>query len=86
MAHEGDNPPLAARQTVAGWLASLGPAFESFVESNLLHDVLRIAADYGFREIGTIQSLRAMWKRAWEHWLGYRQTGRAGCQGAPAPL
>jgi hypothetical protein len=62
----------------------LGPAFESLTESNLWHDVLRIAADYGFREIGSARSLRPMARRSWEHWLGYRKTGRAGYQDATA--
>jgi hypothetical protein len=68
MAHEGPNPPLTARQAVTGWLTSPGPASESCAESHLLHDVLRIAADYGFLEIGTVRSLRATWRNSWEQW------------------
>ena len=84
-AHEGPNPPLTARQAVTGWLTSLGPAFENRSESDVLHDVLRTAADYGFREVGTVRSLRAIWRNSWEQWLGYRQRGRATITGAGDP-
>jgi RNA-directed DNA polymerase len=84
-AHEGSNPPLIARQIAIGWLTSLGPAFESCSESTIFHDILRVAADYGFREIGTIRSLRTIWRRSWENWLGYRETGRYAYQGISTP-
>jgi retron-type reverse transcriptase len=74
-AHEASDPPRYAKQAITGWLFSLGPTFESCADTDLIHTVLRAAAELGFREAGNKSSLRATWKFGWECWLSYRKGG-----------
>jgi retron-type reverse transcriptase len=74
-AHEEHESPRHAKQAITGWLAFLGPTFESCADSDLIHTVLRGAAKLGFREVGNTKSLKAIWKDGWERWQAYRKVG-----------
>jgi hypothetical protein len=70
-AHAAEDPPAAARQSVYGWLSSAGPAFES--GNAEVHEVLRLAAEYGFRELATPDELRRHWEESWTRWQDVRK-------------
>lgn len=47
LAHATPHPPVTARLSLLGWVASVGPAFAN--GDAVLHTVLRLAAEHGFR-------------------------------------
>jgi len=70
-AHDHEDPPKAARQSLLGWISSCGPAFENGVSQ--IPMLLNLAAERGFRELASPDVIRERWERAWDRWSRYRQ-------------
>jgi retron-type reverse transcriptase len=68
-AHEHQDPYLAARQTLMGWINAYGPTFESGDPE----EVLRIAANHGFRELARLEDLHQQWHSSWTRWQRCRR-------------
>jgi len=71
-AHEHPDPPAVAKASVRGWIDSLGPTFEE--GGDAVSRALHTAAQYGFREIGSVEELRGLWEASCQRW---RKTRRA---------
>lgn len=80
LAHATPHPPVTARLSLLGWVESVGPAFES--GDAVLHTVLRLAAEHGFRELVSFEELRRHWEDAWIRWQEVRKHA---CQQAGRP-
>lgn len=75
-AHRKVNPPELARQVLQGWIAYLGPAFESGSDSyrkTMARRILAIAARCGFREAGTLAAVVDLIQWAVESWVRFSQ-------------
>jgi hypothetical protein len=80
-AHQTADPSRAASQTVAGWIDSAGPAYESKAD-HALNRIMDTAAQLGFREISSPRELEAQWQLSWKRWCALREkTHRAALQG-----
>ena len=75
-AHLAEGPPAAARVAVKGWMEAYGPAFDGRVEDDLLDRVLTTAAEYGFREIDSPETLLRRWRSSWRRWRRLRREVR----------
>jgi len=63
-----------ARQTLRGWIAAYGPAFESELEDDeTVTQVLTIAARKGFRELGSEAEVRGWLRESGQLWLEERE-------------
>jgi hypothetical protein len=67
-----DSPSQAARRAVLGWLGAAGPAIESVSATAIVGRVRRIAAQYGFRELGREAELEGALLGAHLKWHCYR--------------
>ena len=65
--HQLANPSLAATNVINGWIAALGPAFESRRQSELVQRVVQTAHRFGFRETNPANTRRA-WLAAGCSW------------------
>jgi retron-type reverse transcriptase len=79
--HDDDNPTEAARKSLLGWVDSLGPAFQNGVTE--IPAILRLAAEYGFRELASPEELRRHWELAWGRWRDIRDREYRRRQGLP---
>lgn len=55
-----------------GWLQAAGPAVASEGATGTVARVRRIAAHYGYRELGRVAELEDVLMGAHQRWLGYR--------------
>jgi hypothetical protein len=83
-AHEAENPTLTARQLAQSWLKAYGPAFEE-ERINVPQRLLETAAQLGFREIGSQDELKELWKHSWHRWRALRVKVRHS-QGTSLPV
>lgn len=70
-AHAAENPPATAKAQLRGWIDSAGPAYES--GEAWIHDIFRLAAEYGFRELASPRELLRWWEESWSRWQGLRE-------------
>ncbi len=73
-AHEVWNPSNIARSVVRGWLAGYGPALAGADAVRTVHQVLELAADIGFREIGNLRSVLRIARRSHAVWEQVRRS------------
>ncbi|WP_081444713.1 reverse transcriptase domain-containing protein [Blastopirellula marina] len=71
--HEEPKPTVVARRVIQGWIESLGSVFESGEALQSLRQVRQIAADTGFREIGTYSQLEDWADKARIRWIGLKE-------------
>lgn len=78
-AHETVHPQETARQSLLGWVESVGPAFENGVTE--IPMILRQAAEHGFRELASPDELQQLWKESWVRWEETRKRAYRQLQG-----
>jgi hypothetical protein len=64
LAHVTPNPTHTACTVVLGWIEAYAPAFE---DGNVA-ETLTIAAENGFRELPSLQTVKTHWQDAWKRW------------------
>ena len=69
-AHSGNNPALVSRDTVLGWIAAMGPAFDRTRADPLTEQVLRVARRAGFGELSP-DLVRRTWGEAGRKWQNF---------------
>jgi hypothetical protein len=67
-AHEATTPSAAASMAVRGWVNAHGPACGTLTTGDILADVLKAAADCGFREVFSLETLKQLAGGAWKAW------------------
>ena len=70
LAHEKPLAPLVALDTVAGWVAALGPAYAERKVAGTYTRVRQIAREQGFEEIPPLKNFHTSWRAAHDRWLG----------------
>jgi RNA-directed DNA polymerase len=70
-AYDEIHPHLTACQVLKGWINSYGPAFENGTADSSV--VLQIAAELGFRELASQESIQQWMQEAGDLWRVFRQ-------------
>lgn len=69
LAHEKPLSPLVAIDTIAGWVAQLGPAYAERKVAGTYTRVRQIAREQGFEEIPPLKNFHTSWLAAHDRWL-----------------
>jgi hypothetical protein len=77
------NPPVAACQSIRGWIAYAGPAFES--GDALIATIIPLAIEHGFRELNSLDELRWQWENVVVRWRDVRLRARREAISTEAP-
>jgi hypothetical protein len=72
-AHDAPEPAKMANQVIRGWLEAHGPAFGDADGRAVVDRVLRTAAQMGFWEVGSADTLLHVVGEAYERWLAMRR-------------
>jgi hypothetical protein len=85
-AHETESPSAAAHMATRGWVNAYGPALGTLTDSDTLADILKAAADCGFREMLSREILKQLVGGAWKTWCSCLKTAEHRRLATTAPV
>jgi hypothetical protein len=75
LAHDEDNSPLVAIQTIIGWIGAMGPCFMHTDVSQAYARIGAMARDLALDEVPTEEEVRHHWRTAHLRWCCSRKVG-----------